>query len=416
LRSNRPENWAIRKAFESTGPRGGAGGNRAPLPCYARRFEQPLLRNYMLSNLLAALCAALPHGAPAAAPSLPSAVGSTVPSIDSSLASLVDVKAVYAEQCAKCHGENGDGKGTAELARPARSFLDGGYSYGNTQKAVLRSITYGIPGTPMPAFGESLSVDDRKALADFVIGLGPKGTIVKPGASVLTVGDKPQIVHGMMPALQEGTPREPRSLVVGFPNGTTFQYTKASGTLEGLFVGDFLDRADWGGRGGSALRPLGTVTWQRSKGHQTSSALVDGSGKPFTSKIRAARIVGDGVRLDFSLFSADGKRVGGGQEFLSFLNVGGVPVPQRSIVGTGRPGAPAAFAPLDGEPVASIDAVTGPESSNILLPKTTVKVAGKDLFAVEFEGISGVRVLVHTSAWSDDLTAAIRSSLNQEGN
>ena len=34
----------------------------------------------------------------------------------------------------------------------------------------------------------------------------------------------------------------------------------------------------------------------------------------------------------------------------------------------------------------------------------------------EFEGVTGVRVLVHTASWSDELTAAIRSSLNPEGN
>lgn len=374
----------------------------------------------MLSNLSAALCAALPLGlagtgayGPAPSPILPP----TGPSIvESARLSSLDVQAVYAEQCAKCHGENGDGKGTADLERPARSFLDGGYSYGNTQEAVLRSITYGIPGTPMPAFEETLSEDDRKALAEYVIGLGPKGTIMKPGASVLTVGDKPQLVHGMVPPLQEGARREPRSLMVGFPNGSTLQYTKNSGTLEALFVGDFLDRADWGGRGGSALRPLGAVTWKRNDSHQASATLVDGSGKALTSNIRAARIVGDDVRLDFVLEDSGGKRVGGGQEFLSFLNVRGVPVPQRSLVANGRPGDPAVFSPLNGEPIALIDAVTNPESGDVVQPKATVKSAGQDLFAVDFEGLAGVRVLVHTAAWSDDLTAAIRSSLNQEGN
>ena len=67
-----------------------------------------------------------------------------------------DTAALYAQHCASCHSANGDSKGTADLDRPARSFLDGSYSYGNTRKAVLRSVTYGIPGTPMPAFAETL--------------------------------------------------------------------------------------------------------------------------------------------------------------------------------------------------------------------------------------------------------------------
>ena len=122
----------------------------------------------------------------------------------------LDTAALYAEHCATCHGSNGDGKGTADLDRPARSFLDGGYSYGNTRKAVLRSVTYGIPGTPMPAFAETLGEEERTALADFVIAMGPKGTVVEPGASQIAVEDVPRVVHGMMPAIPGG-PRASRA-------------------------------------------------------------------------------------------------------------------------------------------------------------------------------------------------------------
>ena len=39
----------------------------------------------------------------------------------------------FAELCAPCHGATGDGKGTTVLDRPARSFKDGGFSFGNTK-------------------------------------------------------------------------------------------------------------------------------------------------------------------------------------------------------------------------------------------------------------------------------------------
>ena len=62
-----------------------------------------------------------------------------------------DARALFLQHCASCHGETGDGKGTAELDRPARSFRDGGFSHGNTSEAIFRTLTFGIPGTPMPA-------------------------------------------------------------------------------------------------------------------------------------------------------------------------------------------------------------------------------------------------------------------------
>src|SRR5262245_50761866 len=92
-----------------------------------------------------------------------------------------DATAVSLPHSASCDGENGDGKGTATLDRPARSFKDGGFSYGNTPEALLRTITFGIPGTPMPAAPSVLTEAQRKALADYVISLGPPGVIVKPG-------------------------------------------------------------------------------------------------------------------------------------------------------------------------------------------------------------------------------------------
>jgi len=54
---------------------------------------------------------------------------------------------------------------TTELDRPARSFQDGGFSYGNTVDAILRTIVHGIPGTPMPTFDGALPESDLRRLA-----------------------------------------------------------------------------------------------------------------------------------------------------------------------------------------------------------------------------------------------------------
>ncbi|MCZ6598874.1 MAG: c-type cytochrome, partial [Planctomycetota bacterium] len=102
-----------------------------------------------------------------------------------------DVKVLFLTNCAACHGETGDGKGWTKLDRPARSFQDGGFSYGNTPEALFRTITVGIPGTQMPGFGTSLTEQERRMLADHVITLGPEGVVVEPEDTILVVRDRP---------------------------------------------------------------------------------------------------------------------------------------------------------------------------------------------------------------------------------
>lgn len=322
----------------------------------------------------------------------------------------LDTKALYIEHCAKCHGETGDGKGTADLDRPARSFLDGGYSYGNTRKAVLRSVTYGIPGTPMPAFAETLGEEERTALADFVIAMGPKGTVVEPGASQITIGDKPRVVHGMMPAIPGGPAREPRSLVVGFPNGTTLRYAKTRGTLDAVYVGEFLDRRDWGGRGGAPLKPLGALTWKRGKEFGGADQCTDADGKGLRRSIRGAHVTGQDVRLDFTLTNADGERVGGGQEFLTFVEVEGIPVGMRTIVSSGRAGAPVGYPAAEGDAIGTLE-LRGELAAE-------VRRAGEGVLVLDFVAFKGVRTLIHASDWTDALAAEVLESLTsrKEGN
>ena len=318
-----------------------------------------------------------------------------------------DTKALYMEHCASCHGESGDGKGSAELDRPARSFLDGGYSYGNTETAVLRSVVHGIPGTPMPAFGESLSEEQQKALANYVIALGPPGTVVEPGSSVLAVGDTPLVVHGLMPALKEGGRREPRSLVVGFPNGTTFQYRAQTAELQAIRQGDFLDRKDWGGRGGSPLEPLGQITWQPKP--RTASGASNGQfnvvqeGKVMRRAFRGSRVAANQVWLNFDVLDAEGRDVGGGQEFISFMMVDKVPVAMRSCLANGL------TLKVDvsgGEPVTEIEF----SSTEKAIPKFYVHKLCPGLFSLT-RGDDDTAVFVHAVSWTESLENAIRADL-----
>ncbi len=168
-------------------------------------------------------------------------------------------RALFVANCAQCHGEKGDGEGVTQLDRKARSFLDGGFSYGNTQDAILRSITHGIPGTPMPAFEKALNEAQRADLARYVIAFGPDQIVVDPSESEMVVKDRPLVVRGKLPAIVEGAEEWPRGLAIGTPDGLTFEYRTDDVQLVGVRAGRFVNRSDWGERGGTALEMLGQV-------------------------------------------------------------------------------------------------------------------------------------------------------------
>lgn len=174
-------------------------------------------------------------------------------------ASTPDAVALFLANCASCHGETGDGNGVTKLDRPARSFKDGGFSFGNTPEALFRTLTTGIPGTPMPGFEGSLGVAERRALAAYVITLGPPVTEVEVEDTLLMVGERPVVARGMMPSLGEGLPEHPRGLLVGLTVGFSFQYRTDDVRLLAVRQGAFAERMDWIGRGGDELNPLGKV-------------------------------------------------------------------------------------------------------------------------------------------------------------
>lgn len=170
-------------------------------------------------------------------------------------------RVLFDKNCASCHGTNGDGKGTTVLERPARSFKDGGFSYGNTKETIARTLAHGIPGTPMPSFGAALKPDELALLADYVIALGPPQAEVKRSDTLLVVRDVPLFARGKLPPLVDGAPETVRGLLVGTPDGLTFQLDVEELRLLGVRQGEFVERKDWGGRGGSALVPLGKLVY-----------------------------------------------------------------------------------------------------------------------------------------------------------
>jgi signal transduction histidine kinase/CheY-like chemotaxis protein len=218
----------------------------------------------------------------------------------------VDAAALYAQHCALCHGPSGDGDGTLVLDRPARSFKQGGFSFGNTEEAIFRTIGSGIGSTPMPGFAQLLDEDERRALARHVIALGPEQVPGAGLASILAVGERPVVVRGQFDALVAGGPEIPRGLLIGNPDGLSYQYRADDVRLLAVRQGPFVDRKDWGERGGLPLEPLGRVIY-----------LADADGDPppewqtyptyeVSAVLRGTSIGGASAVLHYDLVLADG--------------------------------------------------------------------------------------------------------------
>ena len=216
-----------------------------------------------------------------------------------------DPHALFLKNCATCHGETGDGQGTTQLDRPARSFKDGGFSFGNTPETLFRTLSVGIPGTPMPAFEESLSVAERECLAAYVITLGPPVEEVTSEETILAVHERPAFVRGLLPALVEGGERWPRGLLVGTPDGMTFEYRADDVRLLGVRQGAFVARTDWSGRGGTPLEPLGKLVHVVEAGNPEPAFWLAADTSPVAvqAHLRSTCVAGRDARVAYDLVS-----------------------------------------------------------------------------------------------------------------
>lgn len=94
-----------------------------------------------------------------------------------------DGKAVYARNCASCHGLEGDGQGEAAylLFPKPRNFRAANYKLRSSPQGALptdadlrRTIRTGMPGTAMFGFGELLSDAEIDAVSDTIKGFSPR--------------------------------------------------------------------------------------------------------------------------------------------------------------------------------------------------------------------------------------------------
>jgi len=99
-------------------------------------------------------------------------------------------EALYAAQCASCHGAEGRGDGAAgaALEPPPTDFTDAGRRAQRSLYGLYNTITLGVPETGMEAFGQ---LDDatRWSLAFYVARLGADPAVVAAGKKVAEQSD-----------------------------------------------------------------------------------------------------------------------------------------------------------------------------------------------------------------------------------
>lgn len=100
-------------------------------------------------------------------------------------------KALFAVNCASCHGQNGlgDGPAAAALNPKPRNFHEGYWKYGGGIARVVQTISTGSPGTAMAAF-TSIPLEDRFAIAHYERSFGAKQEEDKP-ADLAWLGPSP---------------------------------------------------------------------------------------------------------------------------------------------------------------------------------------------------------------------------------
>ncbi len=111
-------------------------------------------------------------------------------------------KKVYEQNCAACHGLNGDAKADAAaflLPKP-RNFQQANYRLRSTPTGNLptdvdlfRSISLGVPGTPMPPWRYNLSDNDRWALVEYIKTFSPRFSDPSENrTTVVSIGSPPE--------------------------------------------------------------------------------------------------------------------------------------------------------------------------------------------------------------------------------
>ncbi len=172
-------------------------------------------------------------------------------------------RAVYEVHCAPCHGQGGKGDGPYALLlspRP-RDFTMGMFEYRTTESGTLptdddlrRTITKGLPGTAMPAWGKFINGDSLEAVITFVKKLSDRFESEQP--KPVRIGPEPLST----PASIEAGRQVYDKLQCASCHGTDGRGTGATATAFQNASGSDIQMRDltepWTFRGGSAARDI----------------------------------------------------------------------------------------------------------------------------------------------------------------
>jgi hypothetical protein len=122
------------------------------------------------------------------------------------------------------------------------------------------------------------------------------------------VGERPLFVRGILPPSAEGAPQQPRGLLLGLPDGFTFEYRTDDLALLGVRQGEFVERSDWVGRGGTPLAPLGRTIRVLEGGAPAAAFALAASDRPAPLRAQlASTSVEDGrAWIAYDLIDGDG--------------------------------------------------------------------------------------------------------------
>jgi mono/diheme cytochrome c family protein len=83
-----------------------------------------------------------------------------------------DGKALFASKCAMCHGADGMAK-EMWAKKGMKNMSDPAWQKENSDEAIMKAMTDGIPDKKMPAYKDKLSKDDTEALLKYIRTLAP---------------------------------------------------------------------------------------------------------------------------------------------------------------------------------------------------------------------------------------------------
>ena len=108
-------------------------------------------------------------------------VGASLEPLPQSALALEQGRELFARSCASCHGASGRGDGPAAAGQdPPPANLAAAALLGSSPLDFFRRVSLGVAGTAMPAFEETLSEDERWAVAVYASTLrlpSPKGAV-----------------------------------------------------------------------------------------------------------------------------------------------------------------------------------------------------------------------------------------------